>query len=136
MSDRIVKEVFTMGLIGGLLGNAGNINVNEARKKLSGVILDTEEIDLAFKLVRDLIIFTDKRLIVIDKQGVTGKKTTYHSFPYKSISRFLVETTGHFDLDAELKIFISSAAEPAITLQFTNDKHIAAIQQALALAVL
>ncbi|WP_034536773.1 PH domain-containing protein [Carnobacterium inhibens] len=125
-----------MGLIGGLLGNAGNISENEARKKLSGVILDTEEIDLAFKLVRDLIIFTNKRLIVIDKQGVTGKKTTYHSLPYKSISRFLVETTGHFDLDAELKIFISSAAEPAITLQFTNDKHITAIQQALALAVL
>ena len=125
-----------MGLIGGLLGNAGNISENEARKKLSGVILDTEEIDLAFKLVCDLIIFTNKRLIVIDKQGVTGKKTTYHSLPYKSISRFLVETTGHFDLDAELKIFISSAAEPAITLQFTNDKHITAIQQALALAVL
>ncbi|MER2132342.1 MAG: PH domain-containing protein [Carnobacterium inhibens] len=125
-----------MGLIGGLLGNAGNISENEARKKLSGIILDTEEIDLAFKLVRDLIIFTNKRLIVIDKQGVTGKKTTYHSLPYKSISRFLVETTGHFDLDAELKIFISSAAEPAITLQFTNDKHITAIQQALALAVL
>ena len=125
-----------MGLIGGLLGNAGNISENEARKKLSGVVLDTEEIDLAFKLVRDLIIFTNKRLIVIDKQGVTGKKTTYHSLPYKSISRFLVETTGHFDLDAELKIFISSAVEPAITLQFTNDKHITAIQQALALAVL
>ncbi|EDP67572.1 hypothetical protein CAT7_02377, partial [Carnobacterium sp. AT7] len=59
-----------MGLIGGLLGNAGNISENEARKKLVGVILETETIDLAFKLVRDLIIFTDKRLIVIDKQGV------------------------------------------------------------------
>lgn len=125
-----------MGLIGGLLGNAGNISEVEARKKLDGVILESEEIDLAFKLVRDLIIFTNKRLIVINKQGVTGKKTTYHSLPYKSISRFLVETTGHFDLDAELKIFISSANEPAITLQFTNDKHINTIQQALAVAVL
>ncbi|MER2173409.1 MAG: PH domain-containing protein [Carnobacterium sp.] len=125
-----------MGLIGGLLGNAGNISENEARKKLVGVILESEEIDLAFKLVRDLIIFTNKRLIIINKQGVTGKKTTYHSLPYKSISRFLVETTGHFDLDAELKIFISSANEPAITLQFTNDKHITTIQQALAVAVL
>lgn len=125
-----------MGLISGLLGNAGNISESEARKKLSGVILEVEVIDLAFKLVRDLIIFTDKRLIVIDKQGITGKKTTYHSLPYKSISRFLVETTGHFDLDAELKIFISSANEPVVTLQFTNDKQITAIQQALALAVL
>ncbi|WP_407371590.1 PH domain-containing protein [Carnobacterium sp.] len=125
-----------MGLIGGLLGNAGNISENEARKKLVGVILESEEIDLAFKLVRDLIIFTNKRLIIINKQGVTGKKITYQSLPYKSISRFSVETTGHFDLDAELKIFISSANEPAITLKFTNDKHITAIQQALAVAVL
>lgn len=125
-----------MGLISGLLGNAGNVSEVDARKNLTGIILDTETIDLAFKLVRDLIIFTDKRIIVIDKQGVTGKKTSYHSLPYRSVSRFLVETTGRFDLDAELKIFISSANEPAITLQFANDKHIFAIQQALALAVL
>lgn len=125
-----------MGLIGGMMGNASNVSPEDARKKLGSVILDSEDIDLAFKLVRDLVIFTDKRLIIVDKQGMTGKKTTYHSLPYSSISRFTVETSGHFDLDAELKIFISSAAEPAVSLQFTKDKHIETIQQALALAVL
>lgn len=125
-----------MGLLGGIMGNASNISAEEARKKLGSVVLDSEEIDLAFKLVRDTIVFTNKRLIVIDKQGMTGKKTTFQSLPYKSISRFTVETSGHFDLDAELKIYISSGAEPAVNLQFTKDKHIEAIQQALALAVL
>ncbi|MFL2100729.1 PH domain-containing protein [Desemzia sp. FAM 23991] len=125
-----------MGLLGGMMGNASNISAEEARKKLGSVVLDSEEIDLAFKLVRDTIVFTNKRLIVIDKQGMTGKKTTFQSLPYKSISRFTVETSGHFDLDAELKIYISSGAEPAVNLQFTKDKHIEAIQQALALAVL
>lgn len=71
--------------------------------------MPTEDIELAYKLVRDMVIFTEKRLIIIDKQGVTGKKTSYKSYPYRSISRFTVETTGHFDLDAELHIFISSA---------------------------
>lgn len=125
-----------MGFLGGMIGNASNISAEDARKKLGSVILDSEDIDLAFKLVRDMIVFTDKRLIVVDKQGMTGKKTTFQSLPYKSISRFTVETSGHFDLDAELKIYISSAAEPAVNLQFTKDKHIETIQQALALAVL
>lgn len=125
-----------MGFLGGMIGNASNISAEDARKKLGSVILDSEDIDLAFKLVRDMIVFTNKRLIVVDKQGMTGKKTTFQSLPYKSISRFTVETSGHFDLDAELKIFISSGAEPAVNLQFTKDKHIETIQQALALAVL
>lgn len=125
-----------MGFIGGMMGNASNISAEDARKKLGSVILDSEDIDLAFKLVRDMIVFTNKRLIVVDKQGMTGKKTTFQSLPYKSISRFTVETSGHFDLDAELNIYISSGAEPAVNLQFTKDKHIETIQQALALAVL
>ena len=125
-----------MGFLGGMMGNASNVSSEDARKKLGSVILESEDIDLAFKLVRDTIVFTDKRLIVVDKQGMTGKKTTFQSLPYKSISRFTVETSGHFDLDAELKIYISSGAEPAVSLQFTKDKHIETIQQALALAVL
>lgn len=125
-----------MGFIGGMMGNASNISAEDARKKLGSVILDSEDIDLAFKLVRDMIVFTNKRLIVVDKQGMTGKKTTFQSLPYKSISRFTVETSGHFDLDAELNIYISSGVEPAVNLQFTKDKHIETIQQALALAVL
>ncbi len=87
-------------------------------------------------LVRDLIVFTEKRLILVDKQGVTGKKTSYKSIPYHSISRFTVESSGHFDLDAELKIWISSALEPAEVLQFKSDNNVFEIQQALAAAVL
>ena len=88
-----------------------------------------ENVELAFSLIRDLIVFTDKRLILVDKQGVTGKKTAYKSYPYRSISRFSVETAGHFDLDAELKIWVSSAEEPAETLTFRSDKSVIAIQK-------
>ena len=69
---------------------------------------------MAFKLLRDVYIFTSKRLILVDKQGLTGKKVEMLSIPYRAISRFSVETAGHFDLDAELKIWISSGVEPAI----------------------
>ncbi|MCJ0538057.1 PH domain-containing protein [Enterococcus cecorum] len=125
-----------MGLFNGLLGNASKMNIDVAQKELQDVLMPEEKVDLAFKLVRDLLVFTEKRLIIVDKQGVTGKKVEYKSIPYRSISRFSVETSGHFDLDAELKIWISSAELPAESLQFRSDDSIVAIQKALAQAVL
>jgi len=55
-------------------------------------------------LIRALFVFTNKRLILVDKQGLTGNKVEYHSLPYRIITHFSVETAGHFDLDAELKV--------------------------------
>lgn len=125
-----------MGLFSGLLGNASQKDNNKVEEQLRDVLVPGEQVELAFALIRDLIVFTEKRLILVDKQGMTGKKTSYKSIPYPSISRFTVETSGHFDLDAELKIWISSAMEPAEILQFKSDKNIVQIQQALAAAVL
>lgn len=125
-----------MGLFSGLLGNASQQNNDKVERDLADILVVGEQVDLAFSLVRDLIVFTEKRLILVDKQGMTGKKVSYKSIPYRSISRFTVETSGHFDLDAELKIWISSAAEPAEVLQFKSDNSVIAIQQALAAAVL
>ena len=100
-----------MGLFSGLLGNASQKDIEKTERQLEDILTTTENVELAFSLIRDLIVFTDKRLILVDKQGMTGKKTSYKSFPYRSISRFSVETAGHFDLDAELKIWVSSAQE-------------------------
>lgn len=121
-----------MGLLDGLMGNATKADISEVEKELEAIITENEKVELAFKLVRDLIVFTNTRLILIDKQGMTGKKVEYLSIPYKSISRFSIETAGHFDLDAELKIWISSAIEPTISKQFRKDKSIYDIQKALA----
>ncbi|MEW4291013.1 PH domain-containing protein [Rossellomorea marisflavi] len=120
-----------MGLMSGLMGNASNVNKEEVKEELKNILAANEEVESAFKLVRDLIIFTDKRLLMVDKQGLTGKKVDYHSVPYKSISHFSIETAGTFDLDAELKIWISGAQQPAISKQFKKDKCIYDIQKIL-----
>lgn len=121
-----------MGFLDGLLGNASTISNEEVTKELEQLLAHGEEVDVAFKLIRDLIVFTNKRLLVVDKQGLTGKKVEYHSIPYKSISHFSIETAGHFDLDAELKIWISGAQTPAIAKQFKKDNSIYDIQKVLA----
>ncbi len=125
-----------MEIFSGLLGNASKKDNDKVERQLENILIPGEQVDLAYVLVRDLIVFTEKRLILVDKQGVTGKKTSYKSIPYHSISRFTVESSGNFDLDAELKIWISSALEPAEVLQFKSDNNVFEIQQALATAVL
>ncbi len=125
-----------MGLFSALIGNAGAIGQEELQKDYGKLLIDGEEIELGFKLVRDLFIFTTKRLILIDKQGVTGSKVEYKSITYKSISRFSIETAGTFELDAELKIWISSEQLPSIKKQFNKSVNVYDVHKVLATHVL
>lgn len=125
-----------MGLFSAILGNAGAVSQEELKKQYGLLLTDGEEIELGFKLIRDTFIFTSKRLILVDKQGLTGSKTEYKSISYKSISRFSIETAGTFDLDAELKIWVSSELQPSITKQFNKSVNVYEVQKVLAHHVL
>jgi len=125
-----------MGLFSALLGNAGAVSQEELQKKYGELLTTGEELELGFKLVRDTFIFTNKRLILVDIQGITGSKTEYTSIAYKSISRFSIETAGTFELDAELKIWISSEALPSIQKQFNTSVNVYDVQRVLAHHVL
>jgi hypothetical protein len=125
-----------MGLFSALLGNAGAVSQEELKTKYGQLLTEGEQIELGFKLVRDTFIFTSKRLILVDIQGLTGSKTEYTSVAYKSISRFSVETAGTFDLDAELKIWVSSELNPSIKKQFNKSVNVYDVQRVLAHHVL
>jgi hypothetical protein len=125
-----------MSLFSKLLGNAGVANPAELLKDYSQLLSDAEEIEIGFKLFRDVFIFTNKRMILVDKQGITGSKVEYLSILYKSISRFSIETAGHLDLDAELKIWISSEVTPSIRKKFNKQVNIYDLQRTLAQHVL
>jgi hypothetical protein len=125
-----------MGLFSALLGNAGAVSQEELTKKYGQLLTEGESIELGFKLIRDTFIFTTKRLILADVQGLTGNKVEYKSISYKSISRFSIETSGTFDLDAELKIWISSEVQPSIKKQFNKSVNVYDVQRVLAHHVL
>jgi hypothetical protein len=125
-----------MGIFSALIGNAGTVSLEQLTKQYGQLLIDGEEIELGFKLIRDTFIFTTKRLILIDKQGLTGSKTEYKSISYKSISRFSIETAGTFDLDAELKIWVSSELQPSIKKQFNKSINVYDVQKVLAHHVL
>ena len=125
-----------MGLFSALIGNAGAVSQEALVKEYGKLLIEGEEIELGFKLIRDTFIFTTKRLILIDKQGLTGSKTEYKSITYKSITRFSIETAGTFDLDAELKIWVSSEALPSIKKQFNKSVNVYDVHNILAHHVL
>ena len=125
-----------MGLFSALMGNAGAVDQNTLIKQFGQLLIDGEEIEIGFKLVRDTFIFTTKRLILVNIQGLTGNKVEYQSISYKSISRFSVETAGTFELDAELKIWIRGELEPSIKKQFNRSVNVYDVQKVLASHVL
>jgi hypothetical protein len=120
-----------MGLLSALFGDASEADIADVEKALEAILADDEQVEQAFKLVRDLLIFTNRRFIMVDRQGVTGKKTTYDSIPYRAITHFAVETAGHFDLESELKIWISGTVEP-LQRTFSRGRAILEVQKALA----
>ena len=125
-----------MGLFSSILGNAGAVDQEKLRKEYEQLFIEGEEIEIGFKLFRDTFIFTNKRLILVDKQGLTGRKVEYKSITYQSISRFSIETAGTFDLDAELKIWVSSEEHPSIAKKFNKSVNVYDVQKVLAQYVL
>ena len=92
---------------------------------MSELIVEGETIIDSYRSMRDGIVFTNKRIIVVNVQGVTGKKVDYTSIPYSKISVFSVETAGTFDLDAELDVFISGLGKIRFEFSgFSNIKEI------------
>ena len=91
-----------MGLIQGLLGNASKASIDDFKRDWGSLFGPNEEVQAAYKLVRDWVVFTDKRFIYIDIQGMLGKKISVNSIPYRQIVYFGVQCAGIMDLNADL----------------------------------
>lgn len=61
-------------MLQGLFGNASEVDARNLERDLNAILVEGEQVVRAFRIVRDLFIFTDKRLVLVDKQGLTGKK--------------------------------------------------------------
>ncbi|KUJ83699.1 PH domain-containing protein [Microbulbifer flavimaris] len=86
--------------------------------KVAPLLLDGEEVLDSFKSFRDGVVFTSKRIIAVNVQGLTGSKKDFTSLPYKNIVAYSVESSGTFDLDSELEIYFSSLGK--VKFEFTG----------------
>ena len=119
-----------MGFLDGIRGNASRVDPAAAAQEYARLLAPGEQVHAAYLLVRDAFLFTDRRLILVDKQGVTGRKIEYQSVPYRAVTHFSVETAGTFDLDAELTIWISGGQ--GIVKQFGRGVDVYDVQALLA----
>ena len=105
------------------VGKPTKIGTSEDRYR--PVLMAEESVGMEFKGLRDAAIFTDLRLIVIDPQGLRGKKVELTSFPWRQVSAFSVENSGTFDLDAELKL--AGSGFGIVKLQFAKGTDMTAV---------
>ena len=93
-----------------------------------------EHIVASYQTVRDGVVFTDKRIIAINVQGVTGKKKDFTSLPYSRIQAFSVETAGVLDLDAEMELWFSGRGK--VKFEFTASTDVSTLCKFISTMVL
>lgn len=100
---------------------------DEYAERVSSLLLDSERVVGSYKSMRDGVVFTNKRIIAVNVQGLTGSKKDFTSLPYKNIVAYSVETSGTFDLDSELEIYFSALG--TVKFEFTGKTAIVEISK-------
>lgn len=109
-------------------------NANVYAADITPMFVAGEEIIGTYQAIRDGVVFTNKRIIVINVQGITGKKKDFTSLPYSKIQAFSVETAGVLDLDSELELWFSGLGR--IKLEFVSRANVSEICKIISMHVL
>ena len=86
--------------------NLKPISVDAVKSEVNGLLIGGEEVVMAFQTVRDQLIFTNKRIIAVDVQGITGKRKSFSTMPYSKIQYFSIQTPGFGELIPDSELFI------------------------------
>lgn len=106
------------------------IKLSDGEELVQQLLIEGESVLSAYKSVRDFVVFTNKRVISANVQGVTGKKRDFTSMPYSRITVFSVETSGVFDIDSELELWFSGLGK--VIFEFTGHSDIIQIGKTIA----
>ena len=109
----------------GVLFKLSKSSSNAHAATLAPILVNGEHILAEYSALRDFVVFTNKRIIAVNVQGITGKKKDFTSLPYSKIQTFSIETAGVFDLDSELEIYFSGLGK--VTFEFKGSCNITEI---------
>ena len=107
---------------------------NAFHSQVAPILVADEAILSTYKGIRDGVVFTNKRIIAINVQGLTGKKKDFTSLPYSKIQVYSVETSGVFDLDSELELWFSGVGK--VKFEFTSNSNVSEICKSISNYVL
>lgn len=124
-----------MGLFTAVEKTTASLNTKKFYTEFGQLLMDGEIIDAGFVVMRDTFLFTNKRLIIVEVQGISGRQLEYLSIPYGKIKKFSVQTGGSFDLNAELKVWVGNDSIP-LEKHFNQEQNIYEVHKVLAAHVL
>ena len=110
------------------------VNPSAVIGDIQPLLINGEEIIGAYKAMRDYCVFTNKRVIAVNVQGMTGKKKDFTSLPYSKVSAYSIETAGVFDLDSELEMYFSGLGK--VKFEFSGQSNIVQIGQVISSYIL
>ena len=89
--------------------------------EMCDILIDDEMIIGCYQDVRDHVVCTNKRVIAVNVQGITGKKKDFTTLPYSKITAYSVETAGTFDLESELDLYYSGVGRVRFEFKGSSD---------------
>lgn len=104
-----------------------SIPVSKVEANITPLIPEDEQVVMAYQGIRDYVVFTNRRIVSVNVQGITGKKKAFSSIPYSKISAYAVETAGTLDMDSELDIYVSGLGN--VMFEFSRGTDICAISR-------
>lgn len=93
-----------MGLFNAFAGNLQQVSNDQLMQQYGPFLFSGEQITNGYQLIRDAVVFTNMRIIFIDKQSATGAKARYKTIHLDSIVDVEVETAGAIADDSEINI--------------------------------
>ena len=129
-----------MPVIGsGIIGDSNTFNLKQidlskVRKEVFDFLVADEDLIQAFETIRDQVVFITKRILVLNVQGITGKKKSYISYPYSKVQYFGIETAGVLDIDSELLLAFNDGSK--LSFDFKSNVDITKISKCIAQFVL
>ncbi len=112
------------------------ISVSDVSGEVNGLLIDGEEIACAFKTIRDQLIFTNKRIISVDVQGITGKRKSFSSMPYSKVQFFAIQTPGFAELIPDSELVLTFSNSFTAKFEFKGDTDIGKIGRMISAYVL
>jgi len=112
----------------------GRVDVSSIQAGIQHILLDGEQLLIAAKGARDYVVFTDRRIIAVNVQGITGSKKDYSSLPLSKIQAFSVESAGTFDRDSELEMWFSGLGK--VRLEFAGNFDLAYVARLIGSRIL
>lgn len=116
--------------------NLKPIALENVRNEVAALLIDGEQTILAFQTIRDQLVFTNKRIISIDVQGITGKRKSFSSMPYSKIQFFSVQTQGFAEIFPDSELYLMFSNGFTATFEFKGSVDIGAIGRLISQFVL